>query len=90
MRLHLLRGYKHRHRARAAAAREGGARPGQAPLSADRLGRRLQIRRMKGTLRTAGVALLFLVGSLALAIFAAFLLGVPSAAETTSWPSRRR
>jgi signal transduction histidine kinase len=34
---------------------------------------------MKGTLRTAGVALLFLVGSLALAIFAAFLLGVPSA-----------
>ena len=34
---------------------------------------------MKGTLRTAGVALLFLVGSLALANFAAFLLGVPSA-----------
>jgi signal transduction histidine kinase len=34
---------------------------------------------MKVTLRTAGVALLFLVGSLALAIFAASLFGVPSA-----------
>jgi signal transduction histidine kinase len=34
---------------------------------------------MKRALRTAGVALLFLAGSLVLAIFAAFLLGVPSA-----------
>ncbi|HEY6690857.1 MAG TPA: histidine kinase dimerization/phospho-acceptor domain-containing protein, partial [Rubrobacter sp.] len=34
---------------------------------------------MKRALRTAGVALLFLAGSLALAIFAASLLGVPSA-----------
>ena len=34
---------------------------------------------MKGALRTAGVALLFLAGSLALAIFAAALFGVPSA-----------
>ena len=34
---------------------------------------------MKGALRTAGVALLFLAGSLALAIFAASLFGVPSA-----------
>jgi signal transduction histidine kinase len=34
---------------------------------------------MKGALRTAGVALLFLAGSLALAIFTASLFGVPSA-----------
>ncbi len=34
---------------------------------------------MKRALRTAGVALLFLAGSLALAIFAASLFGVPSA-----------
>jgi signal transduction histidine kinase len=34
---------------------------------------------MKRALRTAGVALLFLAASLALAVFAAFLFGVPSA-----------
>jgi signal transduction histidine kinase len=33
---------------------------------------------MKGALRTAGIALLFLVGSLALAVFAAALFGVPT------------
>src|SRR5215211_3386963 len=77
--IHLLRRHEHRHRARAAAAREGGARPGKAPLPADRLGCRLQVQRMKRALRSAGAALLFLAGSLALALCAASVLGVPPA-----------
>src|SRR5215210_970681 len=43
------------------------------------MGHRLQVRRMKRTLRTVGAALLFLAGSLVLALFAASLFGVPSA-----------
>src|SRR5215216_7975122 len=77
--IHLLRRHEHCHRARAAAAREAGTRPDKAPLPADRLGRRLQVRRMKSALRTAGAALLFLAGSLALALFAASAFGVPAA-----------
>src|SRR5215208_3053513 len=77
--IYLLRRHEHRHRARAAAAREGGARPGNTPLPADRMGRRLQVRRMKRAIRTAGAALLFLAASLVLALFAASLFGVPAA-----------
>ncbi|MDQ4126623.1 MAG: hypothetical protein M3151_01475, partial [Actinomycetota bacterium] len=33
---------------------------------------------MKRTLRTAGIALLFLAGSLALAVLAAYLFGLPT------------